>query len=283
MSPRPDAPGRAADLAQGEALVRRAVQRWQGTDAPSAHAPDWLAQEQPLALVFNGISHAVMLATPCELEAFALGFALSEGILDSPADRRDFEAVPVSLPHAAGWELRMEIAPGCMQRLKARRRSLAGATGCGLCGADSLKALSFSQLPRQSGSALQPEIALKAIERAMRGLPARQRRNAQAGSLHAAGWAAAEGQLELVCEDVGRHNALDKLIGTLALHGRLGEPGVAVMSSRASVELVLKCARAGLGALATVSAPTALACDLARAQGIALWGLCRPPSAVRYA
>ena len=114
-------------------------------------------------------------------------------------------------------------------------------------------------------------------------LRARQWVNAQAGSLHAAGWARLDGQLVRVCEDVGRHNALDKLIGALAREGRLSEPGFVVLTSRGSHELVRKCARVGISALATISAPTATGVQLAELAGVRLWGLCRSPRAILYA
>ncbi|WP_264293844.1 formate dehydrogenase accessory sulfurtransferase FdhD [Diaphorobacter aerolatus] len=123
---------------------------------------------------------------------------------------------------------------------------------------------------------------MEAITAAFSALSAKQALNARSGSLHAAGWARPDGTLGPVMEDVGRHNALDKLIGKLALANELGQPGFVVMTSRTSYELVRKCARVGIAALTTISAPTSLALQLADEAGMQLWGFCRPPSAVRY-
>ncbi|ATG93842.1 formate dehydrogenase accessory sulfurtransferase FdhD [Paracidovorax citrulli] len=280
-----------------EPVVARAVQRHAGVsgDLPAAtgatpeDALAWLddavASEVPVALVFNGLSHAVMMATPTDLQAFALGFALSEGLIDTPADCRGIEVFSRSGPQAGGGgvacEVHLEIATRCFARLKERRRALAGRTGCGLCGIDSLQALDLVPervRARPWAAALPAGVVLRAVA----AMPALQVLNAAAGALHAAAWATPEGELTDLLEDVGRHNALDKLIGRLTLQGRSGEDGFVVMSSRASYELVRKCARLDIPLLATVSAPTSLAVDLAAQAGIALWGLCRPPRAVRY-
>ncbi|WP_225783968.1 formate dehydrogenase accessory sulfurtransferase FdhD [Xenophilus sp. Marseille-Q4582] len=252
---------------------------------------DTLAAEVAVALVFNGISHAVMMATPRDIEDFALGFALSEGILDSAADCRGIEATVLDAATAGlpdgmpGIEVQLEISPRTFERLKGRRRSLAGRTGCGVCGVESFAALDLSppRVPARPGAA---QIGLAEVLRAVEGLRAQQALNAQAGALHAAGWAGVDGTLTDVLEDVGRHNALDKLLGRLARAGRLGgeaaAPGFVVMTSRGSHELVRKCAQLGVPALATVSAPTAMGVQMARLCGIALWGLVRPPRALRY-
>ena len=249
---------------------------------------DVLAAEVPVALVFNGISHAVMMATPQDLEDFALGFALSEGILDSAADCRgiDVEAVDATaagLPEGvASVEVQLEIATHCFERLKGRRRNLAGRTGCGVCGVESLAGLDLTPqpVPRRDWIA---QIDLPTVLRGLAQMKQRQRLNAEAGALHAAAWARADGTLTDVREDVGRHNALDKLVGTLARAGRLQEPGVVLMTSRGSHELVRKCGRVGLAALATVSAPTAMGVRMAELSGVRLWGLCRDPRGVLYA
>jgi FdhD protein len=250
--------------------------------------PDWLAAEVPVALVFNGVSHAVMMATPDQLEAFALGFALSEGILDSAQDCRGVELHQVCdgaallPPGVSAIEVRMDISPRCFERLKQRRRSLAGRTGCGVCGVESLAALDMTP-QRLSSQPWVSAVDAATVLRAFDALGEQQRLNAQAGSLHAAGWADMSGRLLRVCEDVGRHNALDKLIGALAAEGLLDQPGFVVLTSRGSHELVRKCARVGLRALATISAPTATGVQLAELAGVRLWGLCRAPRAILYA
>lgn len=248
---------------------------------------DTLAAEVPVALVFNGISHAVMMATPQHIEDFALGFALSEGILDSAADCRGIEAAALDAASAGlpegmpGIEVQLEISTRAFERLKGRRRSLAGRTGCGVCGVESFAALDLSP-PRVRAQAWAAQIDLTVVLKAIDGLRAQQALNARAGALHAAGWAGLDGTLSDVLEDVGRHNALDKLLGRLARTGRLGQAGFVVMTSRGSHELVRKCAQLGVSALATVSAPTAMGVQMAQLCGIALWGLVRPPRAVRY-
>lgn len=249
---------------------------------------DILAAEVPVALVFNGVSHAVMMATPQDIEEFALGFALSEGILDAPADCRGIEvqaiaAVDAGLPEGIpGVEVRIDISTRSFERLKGRRRSIAGRTGCGICGVESFAALDITpqRVPARDWIA---RIDADTVLRAFAELPARQTLNAQAGAIHAAGWATVEGVLTDVLEDVGRHNALDKLLGRLALARRLEEPGFVLMSSRGSHELVRKCARLGIAAMATISAPTAMGVRMAELSGLRFWGLCRAPRAVLYA
>ncbi len=275
------------DSALPPALVKRAVLRHPARDGGAvAWQDDDVAAEVPVALVFNGISHAVMMATPADLHEFALGFALSEGLIDSTADCRSIEvrgpgatAAEAGMPTAC--EVHLEISARCFARLKDKRRALAGRTGCGICGIDSLEALDILPepiTPRAWVDALDVETVLRAVD----AMPSLQILNAASGAIHAAGWASRDGVLTDLLEDVGRHNALDKLIGRLAAAGRLKEEGFVVMSSRASYELVRKCSRLDIPLLATVSAPTSLAIDLAGQAGLTLWGLCRPPRAVRY-
>ncbi|KAF1072632.1 formate dehydrogenase accessory sulfurtransferase FdhD [Variovorax sp.] len=278
------------ELAPLPSISRLGVRVYGEAGAPPAGIAreDTLAAEVPVALVFNGISHAVMMATPQELEDFALGFALSEGILDAVDDCRGIEVEAVDAHDAGlpegmpGVEVRLEISTRAFERLKGRRRSLAGRTGCGVCGVESFAALDLAseRLPAHDWLA---RIDLPTVLRAFAALPARQLLNASAGAIHAAGWATLEGELVEVLEDVGRHNALDKLLGRLARTGRLGEPGFVVLSSRGSHELVRKCARLGIAAMATISAPTAMGVRMAELSGLRLWGLCRAPRGVLYA
>ncbi|WP_447777456.1 formate dehydrogenase accessory sulfurtransferase FdhD [Variovorax boronicumulans] len=249
---------------------------------------DTLAAEVPVALVFNGVSHAVMMATPQDLEAFALGFALSEGILDSAADCRgiDVQVIDASdagLPEGMpGIEVQLDIATRSFERLKDRRRSLAGRTGCGVCGVESFAGLDLSpqRVPPRDWI---ERIDLAAVLRAFAAMSPRQVLNAEAGAIHAAAWATVDGELTDLMEDVGRHNALDKLLGKLARANRLDEPGFVLMSSRGSHELVRKCARLGIAAMATISAPTAMGVRMAELSGLRFWGLCRAPRGVLYA
>ena len=248
--------------------------------------PDFVATEVPVALVFNGISHAVMMASPEHLEDFALGFALSEGILDALADVRGVRVrrviEPALLPTGVpGFEVHLDVSARSFARLRERRRSLAGRTGCGMCGVESLAALELTPA-RMAPRAWAERVDLASVLAAFGALEQWQPHNARTGSLHAAGWARLGGSLAAVREDIGRHNALDKLIGWLARAGEMTEPGFVVLSSRGSHELVRKCARVGIAALATISAPTATGVVVAENAGVRLWGLCRAPRGVLY-
>lgn len=238
-----------------------------------------VADETPVALVFNGIAHAVMMASPSDLEDFALGFALSEGIIDSRADWRGADVET----HAHGIEIHTEIATHCFVRLKARRRALAGPTGCGLCGIESLQ--TFEAVPTPL---VQPtwmaSLADAQVLDAMQAMTAHQPANALTGGLHAAGWVPADSDAPLhVLEDVGRHNALDKLIGRLARLGIHPADGFIVMTSRASFELARKCVQMKVPLLATISAPSSLAIQHAKAGNLMLLAFCRGDSATRFA
>lgn len=264
-------------------VVQRGVQLHRMQPDGSAVAieqPRRLASEVPVALVFNGISHAVMMATPQDLEALALGFSLSEGILDHAHDCHGIEVNTVrdstaGLPDGIhGVEVHLEISSRSFARLKDRRRSIAGRTGCGVCGVESFAALdlSFAALPHYPWTA---QMGLPQVLRALHSLSDQQRLNLQSGGLHAAGWCSIDGTLLNVFEDVGRHNALDKLMGFLARSGRLQERGFVILSSRGSHELVRKCAKLGIAAMATVSAPTSMGVRMAELTGLRLWGSCR--------
>ena len=205
-----------------------------------------VAEEVAVALVYNGVSHAVMMATPCDLEDFARGFSLTERIVEKPSEIYDIELEQVG----RGIEVRLDIAAQRMVGLQERRRSLAGRTGCGLCGVDSLDA-ALRPVPRSQASGT---VSRQAIERAMAALPDLQRINKLNGATHAAGWATADGTLVAVREDVGRHNALDKLGGALARIDVMQPGGFVVVTSRCSYEMVQKaaatrrrCDRRGLG------------------------------------
>ena len=234
---------------------------------------DWLADEVPVALVVDGVSHAVMLASPADLEDFALGFALTEGLIEVPAQLFDAEVVDV----ADGIELRLEVAAQCAWRLRERRRSLAGRTGCGVCGVESL-----AQLRRAVPAAPAVRVGAKALARAHGALAARQPLQRLTGATHAAAWCGADGAVAIVREDVGRHNAMDKLVGAMVRAGVDPAAGFVCLTSRASFEMVQKAAVARIGALAAVSAPTALAVDTARAANVLLAGFVRGGSGVAY-
>ncbi len=230
-------------------------------------AEDSVVEEVPVALVYNGISHAVMLATPTDLEDFALGFSLSEGLIASPAELLEVEINATPL----GIELQLRVTAERFQGFKATRRQLAGRTGCGLCGRESLEQ-AILPVPQVAGTLAVPAGALT---RAIAALPEVQGLHRQSGGVHAAAWAGIDGEIQLVREDVGRHNALDKLIG--ALHRQRINPaaGFVLITSRASHELVHKAASAGIQLLAAVSAPTGLAVRNAEAAGMTLVGWLR--------
>lgn len=238
-------------------------------------ADEEIAIETPVALTVNGVSQAVMLATPADLEDFALGFALAEGWIAHAGELLDIETEAC----AEGIELALTLTAAREQGLKLRRRQLAGRTGCGLCGLESLA--DFGALRPAPVQA--PELAPGALARAMAGLQGAQVLNARCGGLHAAAWCALDGELRLAREDVGRHNALDKLIGARAAAAGGPGPGFVAMSSRASHELVHKAAMAGIGLLACVSAPSSLAVSTAQGLGLQLWAFVREGRATRYA
>ncbi|MDN3522417.1 formate dehydrogenase accessory sulfurtransferase FdhD [Halomonas ramblicola] len=250
------------------AVARHSVEVHRGSNGWYADArEDALALEVPVALVYNGISQAVMMASPADLEEFALGFSLSEGILAHPHECYDLEVKE----EPRGLAVHLRIAGQRLAALKARRRSLAGRTGCGLCGTESL-AQAIRPIPRVTA----PALGDAAIQRALANLAEHQALQALTGATHAAAWCDGQGCIRLVREDVGRHNALDKLIGALARRGGPTPDGFALVSSRASYEMVHKSASAGIGALVAVSAATALAVEQARAADLLLVGFARP-------
>lgn len=271
------------------------VTRWR--DGISVEATDKVAEEVPIALIYNGVSHAVMLATPQDLEDFALGFSLSEGILQSKSELYDVEIVT----QAQGIELRLEVASEAFAMLKERRRNLTGRTGCGLCGAESLEqalrlpVLDHSKLEKpvreknttlqgntdETSSASLGKISAISIQAAFKTIQSKQALQQATGATHACAWVNASGEIELLREDVGRHNAMDKLIGALAKSVKQ-ETGFVLTSSRASVEMVQKVALAGYDLLAAISAPTGLAIRIAEAYGVTLVGFLREQQFVIY-
>ncbi len=249
--------------------------RWR--DGHLESATELVADEVPVALSYNGISHAVMLASPQNLEDFALGFSLGERIVRDARDIHDIEVEEA--PH--GIAIEMRIAAGAMMRLKQTRRARTGKTGCGLCGVESLDCFDDDALADLRGST-QVNFAPEALHRAMAAMAARQELHHATGAVHAAGWADRSGELSCVREDIGRHNALDKLVGALARARADTGSGFAVVTSRASFEMVQKAARAGFPLLAAVSAPTALAVQVAERAGLTLAGFVRGGRHVLY-
>ena len=243
----------------------------------SERSTDWLADEVPVALVFNGISHAVMLATPADLEDFALGFGLTEGLLADASELHDVEVRETPL----GIEVQMEVAGACEFRLKERRRNLTGRTGCGLCGTESLEHVHRS-LPSFTLVSQRISVDTAAVGRGLRSLRAAQVLQQSTGAAHAAAWCTPDGDALLVKEDVGRHNALDKLAGAMSRARIDASQGFVCVTSRASFEMVQKTAMIGASMLVAVSAPTALAVRIAEAAGMALAGFARQDDFVAY-
>lgn len=222
-------------------------------DAEESH---WsIATEHPVEVGFNGRAWTVMMASPGDLEDLAFGLAISEGILS--ADARP-DAIEIKT-YAEGTTVDIRIAAKAIHNDRLTRRTLDGHSGCGLCGIESLAEL-HAPTVRQNRDL---NITDAAVERAFSDLPEWQTLNQKTHSVHAAAWCSPDGEIEFVREDVGRHNALDKLIGLLAAAGRIEAPGFVLMSSRCSYELVYKTAATGAAALVTLSAPTSLALQLA--------------------
>ncbi|OXJ18426.1 sulfurtransferase FdhD [Burkholderia sp. AU6039] len=259
--------------------IELSVRRTRGGTVETAH--DYVGQEWPVALVFNGISHAVMMCTPCDLEAFAVGFAISEGIVARGSDIKDIEVIlhtDAPLPHA---EVHLEVVQRAFAALKDRRRALAGRTGCGVCGIESIDLLDLAP-ERVPDTGFLARLAPDALTRAAQALPVHQALTRLTGGLHAAAWCDATGAIQMAFEDVGRHNALDKLIGSLVLSRADATDGFVFLSSRASYELVRKAARVGIPLVATISAPSSLAIEIAKAAGLRLVSFCRETGHVDY-
>lgn len=255
------------------ALKQVAVEKWHGGRREKCN--DDVAIEVPVALEYNGISHAVMLASPEHLEDFALGFSLSEGILADTSELFDCDVSTVE----DGIRIALRIAAHRFIALKEKRRNLTGRTGCGLCGAETLQQAIRRPPPVNSTATF----AAAAIHAGMASMQTQQRMQQHSGATHAAAWLGADGKITIVREDVGRHNALDKLIGALSRERRDFSTGALLITSRASVEMVQKAATVGIGMLAAISAPTSLAIQLAEETGVTLIGFVRQQSHVVYA
>ena len=243
-------------------------------DGEQTIAMDVIAVEVPVALEYNGISHVVMLASPANLENFALGFSLSEGIIQQASELYACEVEAT----AAGWLVHLEIAAERFMLLKERRRNLAGRTGCGLCGTESLEQVTRCKTVVSHRHHFTEAAILNGMH-AMQNLQPMQK---QSGATHAAAWMTAQGQIECVREDVGRHNALDKLIGVMAEQKQDFTAGVLLITSRASYEMVQKAAIMNVGVIAAISAPTSFAVELAEQTDVTLMGFMRDQSYVVY-
>ena len=269
MSAPAEAKGQSAAAVSAEV----AVQRW--TRGATTRTTDQVAEEMPVALVYHDVPHVVMLATPADLEDYAVGFTLSEGLVGRADEIRGVEVV---LGEASA-DVKISVAWERFTQLLQRRRNLAGRTGCGLCGAETAED-AIRECP-----AVPAGVTLSAAElhAAMAQLSGRQPINARTGSVHAAAWVVPGEGIKVVREDVGRHNALDKTIGALARAKTDFASGYMLITSRASYEMVQKCATVGIPFLVALSAPTAFAVRLAQRTGLTLVAFARADQHVVYA
>lgn len=236
--------------------------------------PDFLAEEVPVALVYNGISHVVMMASPKDLELFAMGFSLSEGIIDHPQEIYGMDVVKA----CNGLEVQIELSSRRFMGLKERRRALAGRTGCGVCGVEQLNDIGKPVTPLPFTQTFN----LANLDKALEHLNDVQPIGQLSGCTHAAAWVLPSGDIIGGHEDVGRHVALDKLLGRRARESDVWQQGAALVSSRASYEMVQKAAMCGVEILFAVSAATTLAVEVAERCNLTLVGFCKPGRATIY-
>lgn len=249
------------------------VQRWR--EGVLSRERDLVADELPVGLFYHGVPHGVMLATPADLEDFGVGFTLSEALVHSASEIHDVRVV-----YADGTaEVRISVAWKRFSALLEQRRRLTGRTGCGLCGAETAAQAIRAVNPVGEG----PAVTVADLHSAITGLPPHQPLNARAGSVHAAAWVVPDRGIEVVREDVGRHNALDKLIGARVRSGAGFSDGFLLLTSRASYEMIQKSAAVGISFLAALSAPTAMAVRLAERAGMTLVAFARERQHVVYA
>ena len=269
MSAQAEAQGQTAAAVSAEV----AVERW--TRGALARATDQVAEEMPVALVYHDVPHVVMLATPADLEDYAVGFTLSEGLVAHTDEIRGVEVIPGE----ASVDVKISVAWERFTQLLQRRRNLTGRTGCGLCGAETAEDAIRECAPVPAGISITAE----ELHEAMTQLAGRQPINARTGSVHAAAWVVPGKGIQVVREDVGRHNALDKTIGALARAQADFTAGYMLITSRASYEMVQKCATVGVSLLVALSAPTAFAVRLAQRAGLTLVAFARADQHVVYA
>ena len=236
--------------------------------------PDFLAEEVPVALVYNGISHVVMMASPKDLELFAIGFSLSEGIIDHPQEIYGIDVVKA----CNGLEVQIELSSRRFMGLKERRRALAGRTGCGVCGVEQLNDIGKPVTPLPFTQTFN----LANLDKALEHLNDVQPIGQLSGCTHAAAWVLPSGDIIGGHEDVGRHVALDKLLGRRARESDVWQQGAALVSSRASYEMVQKAAMCGVEILFAVSAATTLAVEVAERCNLTLVGFCKPGRVTIY-
>lgn len=246
-------------------LLEVAARQWSA--AGIIDRAEQIVEETPVVVVYNAIPHVVMMATPADLEDFVLGFSITEELIRTPADLREVQVIR----YGQGIEVQATVDEACEAVIGSRARRMSGRTGCGICGTDSIDAVMKTLHPVRAGHSVSPA----AIEQALAALADKQQLNAASGAVHAAAWARVDGTVEEVREDVGRHNALDKLIGALLRRGVDPETGFILVTSRASFEMVQKAAVFGAPLLAAISGPTALAVRVAEHSRMTLVGFAR--------
>jgi FdhD protein len=251
---------------------QRSVDRWQGN--LHEQKQDYIAEEVPISLIYNGVPHVVMLATPTNLEEFALGFSITEGIIKNPQELLSARIYNRS----NGIEVQLKIPDNRFQGMADKGRNLTGRTGCGLCGASTLK--QAIRQPNQVNGDL--SLSGAQLHSALTDIKQHQTLNQLTGAVHAAAWVVPGQGIVDIREDVGRHNALDKLIGLLLRTGKDLSTGFVIVTSRASYEMVQKTAWVGITMLAAISAPTGLAIRLADETGLTLIGFARDDQHVIY-
>jgi FdhD protein len=248
------------------------VERW--AQGKLTRTTDQVAEEKPIALLYHGVPHVVMMASPADLEDFAVGFTLSEGLVAKPEEIRAVEVTQT----AEAADVRVTVAWERFSELLQRRRNLTGRTGCGLCGAETAED-AIRELPKVGPG---PTVSRAGLHEAIEQLGSMQPINARTGSVHAAAWVIPGKGIQLVREDVGRHNALDKAIGALVRSGADFGSGYMLITSRASFEMVQKSATVGIAFLAALSAPTAFAVRVAQTTGLTLVAFARRDRHVVY-
>ena len=254
---------------QNKKKVTREI--WQNNSTKASE--DQVACETPIAFVYNGISHFVMMATPSDIEDFVYGISFTEGIIERKSEIYDIQVQHVE----TGVEVNIDISSRAFSHLKGSRRLLAGVSGCGICGKESLEQF------RLSSSRVESQVKIKniAIQTAIQSISEYQELNNMTGAVHGAAWCDLEGNILSIREDVGRHNALDKLIGHI-IKQKVGKLGFITVTSRASFEMVNKVAISKVPLLVAVSAPTSMAVDTAKMCGVSLIGFARPNRHVIY-
>lgn len=260
-------------LGYAQPMLAHLAERW--TEGGPSPREEQIAEEVPVVLVYNGNAHVVMMATPADLEDFIVGFSLTEELVASASELREIQVVR----YGQGIEVQAQVSPERQAAIDTRSRKMSGRTGCGICGTESITDVLKQLHPVPEGGS----ISCAAIHRAMEALAQRQPLNALAGAVHAAGVASAAGELLVVREDVGRHNALDKAIGAVRRQRLEIGDGFVVVTSRASFEMVQKATVLGVRALVAISGPTGLAVRVAQQSGLTLVGFARPGRFTLYA